>query len=200
MKLNEDEGDEKDQKLWGTGYFEPLIIKVAPVNRPDLQDKVIEGKMDPRRGIAQLQENWDCNAWHIKCRECGDCPLIEHVERVNKDKSKISEMDLHVAYNNFGDEGLRNILIQLRFPHNIAGPIYIPLCAEEYVCARISEGSIEITGIDVPNSRWIDCYWEIDEFFFITSDNRLEFWLSGLIKKQILVGLIRYVRYLIGPI
>ena len=197
--MEEKENEEKEQKLWGTGYFERLIIRIAPQNRPDLQGKIVEGKLDYRRGIAQLREHWDCNAWHMNCRECGDCPLIEHVDRVNE-KQKLNDSDIDVAYASFGHEGLRNLLIQLGFPYNFSGPIYIPLRAEEYIYAIVSEGSIDVARIDWKNSKWFDCdyHLEIDKFFFITSDKHIEFWLAGLVKKQILIGLTRYARCLMG--
>ena len=199
-KMKDNDRDDEKKEEWKVGGFERFIVRVPPSGNLNIGGKVVEARVDPKLGVAQLKEYYHCNGWGGACRECGLCPLIGHVDRMeSSDNIKLKEEDIVTAYSNFGDEGLRNMLMQLKFPHNFSGPVYIPLRAEEYVCARVSEGSIEIVGIDLSNSKWLDCYWKIDEFFFITLDNRLEFWLSGLIKKQILIGIIRYARCLMSP-
>lgn len=195
MKEKED-NDKEAPESWQIGGFEKLIVRIAPDGNPDLAGKIIEARIDPKLGVAQLKQYYYCNGWGGACRECGLCPLIGHVDRMDNTKIKISEEDLYAAYASFGEEGLRNILVQLKFPHNFSGPVYISLRAEEYVCARVSEGGVDVVGIDLVNNRWLDCRLEIDEYFFMTSDRHLEFWVTGLIKKQILIGLIRHARYI----
>ena len=189
--------DDEKKEEWKVGGFERFIVRVPPSGNLNIGGKVVEARVDPKLGVAQLKEYYHCNGWGGACRECGLCPLIGHVDRVeNSDKIKLKEEDVDMAYSNFGDEGLRNMLMQLKFPHNFSGPIYIPLYAEEYICARVSEGMVEITGFDLTNNTCFECYWSIDEFFFMKSDKHIEFWLDGLIKKQVLIGLIRYARCL----
>ncbi|MEK7627150.1 MAG: hypothetical protein AAB397_01030 [Patescibacteria group bacterium] len=190
MKDEADKNKDEIIEEWKVGSFEQFIVRIPPLGDPNLKDKVIEARIDPKLGVAQLKKYYYCNGWGGACGECGLCPKIKNVDRVD---NKISNQDIARACDNFGEEGLRNILLQLKFPHNFSGPIYIPIHAGEYICARVSEGSIDVVGMDLVNNMWLDYHLEIDEFFFIISDKTDE-----AIKKQILIGLVKYARCLIG--